>query len=172
MTRKNRESPLNTVERAVQRAEKAASRLEEANRSQAKMRLGVERDIQVKRAELAYSALTRRGVMGRNALGIVACQGSDPEYLMQGIRMTAHSRNGSVLTLQAETSEEDLKGVKQSMTELQSSDPRIKPKIVIVKDANYQDQEMCASKSMLEIMSGLAVARSIVSAEYPDLSND
>jgi hypothetical protein len=88
---------------------------------------------------------------------------------MQGIRMTAHSHNGRVLTLQAETHEEDMVDVRESMQELQSADPRINPKIVIVKDANYRDPEMGASEPMLEIMSGLAVASSIVRAEYPDL---
>jgi len=89
---------------------------------------------------------------------------------MQGIRMTAQSRNGRVLTVQAETPEGDIQDVRQCMAELQSADSRINPKIVIVKDANYRDPEMGATKSMLEIMSGLAVARSIISAEYPALS--
>ncbi len=169
MPRRNREHQLNPAERSVQRAEQAAERLEEENRAQAKARLSVERDFQISRAELAYSALTRGCVFHRNTLGIVARQGSDPEYLVQGIRMTVQNTSSKVLTLQAETPEDDLEDVRSRMAELQSSGSRKSSKIVIVKDANYRDPEMGASKSMLEIMSGLAVASSIVSAEYPDL---
>jgi hypothetical protein len=170
MTRKNQERQLNPAERSVQRAEQAAARLEEHNRAQAILRLSKERGIQIERAELAFSALTRGGVIRRNTIGVVTRQGSDPEYLIQGIRMTANSDSGSVLTLQAETSEEDMEDVKERMAELQASGSRKSPKIVIVKDANFSDPEMGASPPMLEIMSGLAVASALVSAQYPDLS--
>ncbi|HEY5152823.1 MAG TPA: hypothetical protein VII55_02515, partial [Candidatus Saccharimonadales bacterium] len=80
------------------------------------------------------------------------------------------NRNGQVLTLQADTPEEDLEDVKQRMAELQSSGTRKSSKIVIIKDTDYRHPEMDASEPMLELMSGLAVASSLVSAQHPDLS--
>jgi hypothetical protein len=168
---KSSEPELGPAAGAIRRAEEASEFAEKLNRQKAEQRLVVERGLRIDRADLAYKALGQNALRRRNTVGVVALQGANPNYFLQGLEENAQKNRGSVLRFPADTrGERGVAQIIEQMTELQLSDEERGLKVVVFEGVDYREPEGGASPEVTKIISEIAASCIVTNVQYEGLS--